>query len=72
MVAGSRYIGSQYHFALSRYNTNGSLDNTFGNNGNVTTIIGNQGSSAKAIKIQADGKIIAAGYSRLGSQFIFL
>jgi uncharacterized delta-60 repeat protein len=71
VVAGSCYIGSQYHFALSRYNTNGSLDNTFGNNGIVTTIIGNQGSSAKAIKIQTDGKIIAAGYSRLGSQFIF-
>ena len=71
VVAGSRYIGSQYHFALSRYNTNGSLDNTFGNNGNVTTIIGNQGSNAMAIKIQADGKIIAVGYSRLGSQYIF-
>ena len=71
VVAGSCYIGSQYHFALSRYNTNGSLDNTFGNNGIVTTIIGNQGSSAKAIKIQADDKILVAGQGKVGNEVIF-
>jgi uncharacterized delta-60 repeat protein len=49
-------------FALTRYNTNGSLDLTFGTNGIVTTSI--EGNGALAIAIQADGKILAAGYSQ--------
>lgn len=51
-----------YSFALTRYNTNGSLDLTFGTNGIVTTSI--DGNGALAIAIQADGKILAAGYSQ--------
>ena len=38
---GHSYNGTQYVFALVRYNTNGSLDTTFGTGGNeVTTAIG--------------------------------
>ena len=48
-------------FALTRYNINGSLDNTFHSDGIVTTSIGTSGSRANGIAIQADGKIVAAG-----------
>jgi uncharacterized delta-60 repeat protein len=50
-------------FALVRYNTNGSLDTSFGTGGKVTTEIGTNNDSANTIAIQSDGKIVAAGYS---------
>lgn len=48
-------------FALARYNTNGSLDATFGTSGKVTTNFTILADSANAIALQADGKIVAAG-----------
>ena len=54
-------LGS-HDFALSRYNTNGSLDPTFGNGGKVVTTFGlNHQESVQDIAIQPDGKIIAVG-----------
>ena len=52
-------------FALVRYNTDGSLDMSFGTGGKVTTAIGS-GDIAHAVAIQSDGKIVAAGYSYNG------
>jgi len=55
-------------FTVVRYNSDGSLDDTFGNNGVVTTDL-QTGSDdiAYSIAIQTDGKIILAGYSDNGS-----
>jgi uncharacterized delta-60 repeat protein len=51
-----------HNFAVSRYNTGGSLDPTFGNGGKVVTTFGtNHQESVQAIAIQPDGKIIAVG-----------
>ncbi|VAX30947.1 hypothetical protein MNBD_NITROSPIRAE01-42 [hydrothermal vent metagenome] len=61
LLAGSVGNGTNFDFALARYNANGSLDATFGNNGIVTTPIGTGHDFAKTIKIQADGKILVAG-----------
>jgi len=47
---------------LARYNANGSLDNTFGDNGKVVNDFGGS-DDAKAIKLQPDGKIVTAGTS---------
>jgi len=63
VVAGFSYNGSQYVFALARYNTDGSLDSGFGTGGVVTTVIGLVDDEAFAIAIQSDNKIVAAGYS---------
>lgn len=59
-------------FALARYNTDGSLDSTFGTEGRVTTVfsaepgfIGEE--AARGVALQSDGRIVAAGYS--GSDF---
>src|SRR5688572_29139492 len=49
-------------FGLVRYNTDGSLDTTFGTGGKVTTKFGLR-ASASAFAIQPDGRIIAAGGS---------
>jgi len=49
-------------FALARYNTNGSLDNSFDSDGKVITNVGGY-NGASSVKIQQDGKIIAAGFA---------
>ncbi|MBJ7347720.1 MAG: hypothetical protein JHC87_04000 [Thermoleophilaceae bacterium] len=54
-------------FALDRYNSDGSLDPTFGTGGKLTTSIGGWVSSANAVAIQSDGKIVAAGYAYNGA-----
>ena len=60
----------QYEFALARYNTDGSLDNTFGTNGIVTTAV-EQSSQASSEAIQSDGKIVVAGWSNDGNYDYF-
>lgn len=65
VVAGDNSTGPfTLAFALVRYNTNGSLDTSFDNDGIVTTQVGSAFSlsGADAVAIQADGKIVAAGY----------
>jgi uncharacterized delta-60 repeat protein len=65
VTAGRKTItGSNFDFALIRYNTDGSLDNTFGNGGIVTTDFGGGSQSwdiARSLVIQPDGRIIVAG-----------
>ena len=48
-------------FAVARYNITGSLDNGFDGDGKVTTAFGGSFEEARAIAIQADGKIVVAG-----------
>ena len=59
---------SNQDFALVRYNTDGSLDTSFGTGGKVTTEVGSGTARAYSVAIQTDGKIVAAGYSTSGNQ----
>ena len=47
----------------------GDLDPTFGNNGKVVTVLGQRSITALATALQADGKILAVGYSQVPSLF---
>ena len=58
VAAGWDSIG----FALARYNTNGSLDTSFGSGGTVSTAIKSAASWAFAVTLQPDGKVLAAGF----------
>ncbi|MBK9716660.1 MAG: T9SS type A sorting domain-containing protein [Saprospiraceae bacterium] len=69
--SGHKQNGTDFRFALVRYNINGSLDNSFDKDGKVTTDIGTFGDLAYSIVIQSDGKIVAAGYSGNGSNLDF-
>lgn len=64
---------SKYHgnFSVVRYDTNGSLDATFGINGIVETSFGIDEDVAFSGVLQPDGKIIAAGYSWNGTTYDF-
>jgi uncharacterized delta-60 repeat protein len=48
--------------ATARYNSNGSLDTTFGTGGKVETAVVNHINEATAIAVGQDGKIVVAGY----------
>jgi uncharacterized delta-60 repeat protein len=54
---------SQPNVALARYTADGRLDPSFGRGGKVLTSFGSHGGVARAVAIQRDGKIVAAGAS---------
>jgi uncharacterized delta-60 repeat protein len=58
-------------FSLVRYNTNGSLDNSFDTDGKVFTSILGINDVAQAVAIQPNGKIVAAGSAGTGTEFDF-
>jgi serralysin len=68
VVAGDSFGSvSADRFALARYKLDGSLDSSFGGDGKVRThFAGESDAAASAVAIQADGKIVAAGYSFVG------
>ncbi len=61
VVAG----GASGDFAIARYLVDGSLDVSFGVGGQVITDFGSPLDAARSVIIQADGKIVAAGQSRV-------
>ncbi|HZH35401.1 MAG TPA: LamG-like jellyroll fold domain-containing protein, partial [Pyrinomonadaceae bacterium] len=67
VIGGSVISGSTSQMALARYNSDGSPDTTFGTNGLAATSVGTANSSAVSFAIQADGKIVAAGFASNGS-----
>jgi len=67
IAAGTFDNGSNYDFAVVRYNTNGSPDTSFDTDGKVTTAIGDLGDVAYSIALQSDGKFVVAGISYNGS-----
>ena len=63
-VSGAGPYSELNDFALARYNSNGSLDQSFGNGGKVKTHfpgVYNTGSRATAAALQPDGKLVVAG-----------
>jgi len=67
---GDWYLGTNRYLdlgstnlALARFNSDGSLDTSFGSGGKVTTSLeANNTAAATSIAIQPDGKILLAGY----------
>ena len=66
LVAGRTSNGANDDMALVRYNTDGSLDTTFGSGGIVTTPIGSSYDVSFSVVLQPNGKIVLAGYSDTG------
>ncbi|HYV94121.1 MAG TPA: T9SS type A sorting domain-containing protein, partial [Chitinophagales bacterium] len=67
ILAGFSHTTNSNFFALARYNTDGSLDATFGSGGIVTTHVGLSDDQCYSVTLQSDGKIVAAGYSHNGT-----
>jgi uncharacterized delta-60 repeat protein len=62
VAAGYVWHGSNTDFTLTRYNPDGTLDGSFGSGGMVTTHFAGNSGRAYNVTLQADGKIVAAGY----------
>lgn len=58
-------------FVITRYNTDGSIDSTFDSDGIVLTDFGTTSDRAYTAIMQADGKLIAAGYTYNGIDYDF-
>ena len=65
VAAGSYWNGTNYDFTVTRYNTDGSPDNTFSGDGIQTTRFTSKNHYAKSVAIQNDGKIVVAGVHAL-------
>jgi uncharacterized delta-60 repeat protein len=61
IAAGNAGNMERDYFALARYNSNGSLDRSFGSGGKVRTSFGSASPTAYAVALQPDGRIVAAG-----------
>ncbi|MFW8626887.1 delta-60 repeat domain-containing protein [Deinococcus sp. ME38] len=69
LVAGYTYTGTQsYNFALARYTASGALDATFGTGGKVTTDFTGSDDVSFALSLDAQGRILVAGYAYTGTQ----
>jgi uncharacterized delta-60 repeat protein len=68
VAAGYTYIGSNVDFAVTRYNTNGSLDLSFDGDGMVTTDLGDLYDFCYSVAIQNDGKIVLVGMTANSTQ----
>jgi len=71
VIAGSDDNGNDTDFALIRYHANGSRDLTFGEDGQVSTDLGSHDQLYDLVQ-QADGKIVAVGYTFYSNNDIVL
>ncbi|MFM7739828.1 MAG: delta-60 repeat domain-containing protein, partial [Planctomycetota bacterium] len=71
VLAGSTHNGSNWDFALVRYNADGSLDTSFGTGGMVTTPIGTNDDYGLSVTFQPECKIVVAGWAHNGSNWDF-
>lgn len=64
IMAGNSFDDSNFSgFALVQYESNGSLDASFGNNGKVITSIESFNNDATSLTVQNDGKVVLGGYT---------
>lgn len=68
VVAGrATYNGADMDIAVTRLNLNGSVDTTFSGDGKSTIAFnlgGNRWDEAKAVRVQADGKVVLSGMAK--------
>jgi uncharacterized delta-60 repeat protein len=67
VVAGHSYPGADADFTVGRYNADGTSDTAFGNAGTATFDIAGGNDFARALAVQADGKLLVAGTSDTGN-----
>jgi uncharacterized delta-60 repeat protein len=71
IVAGGYYYDdslSNQYFTVARYNTNGTIDSTFGNNGIATAYFPATIAQIRKLVVMPGGRIITAGYKNQGFQ----
>lgn len=62
VIVGRGFLFFGSVITVARFNSDGSIDQTFGSGGIVTTSVGTEQSAATAVATQTDGRIVAGGY----------
>ncbi|MFO0999032.1 MAG: Calx-beta domain-containing protein [Planctomycetaceae bacterium] len=62
LLGGDSFSGDYEDFAIARFETDGTLDTSFGTNGIFKRGLGSQRDSLRGLAVQPDGKIVATGY----------
>jgi uncharacterized delta-60 repeat protein len=60
-------LATSIDFAVARLNSDGSPDNSFGSEGKIVTPISNRDDFARAVALQADGKLVVGGSSSIAN-----
>jgi uncharacterized delta-60 repeat protein len=63
IIAGDSFASNSSDFALLRYNSDGSLDTSFGSGGRLLTDFFGSNDGVEAIAVQPGGKIVAVGHT---------
>lgn len=71
-VAGHKGAGMSHRFVIALYNSDGTLDQSFGVDGQAVADFANTGDVAKAIAVQSDGKFVLAGECNDGTAFFVM
>lgn len=70
VAAGQAFVSARIAFAVARYNSNGTLDTSFGKGGKTTTsFVGSLVDQAFSVAIQSDGKAVVAGSAEIYQHF---
>ena len=64
VAVGSSVFSVNSNFAVARYNVDGTLDPTFGNDGTLTIDFFGFTDIAESVAVQPDGKIVLGGLAR--------
>ena len=71
LLGGEAIQSGNKNFLVVRLNSNGTLDTNFDSDGIVTTAIGTGEDEGRAIAVQADGKIVLAGFTYTSTRYQF-
>jgi len=71
LLGGHCHNRSNWDFCIARFNSNGTLDTSFGSSGKVIQPIGSSNDYGWSLVIQPDGKILLGGYCGSGSNHDF-
>jgi uncharacterized delta-60 repeat protein len=71
LVSGWSNNGTDFDWILARYNSDGTLDTSFGTDGFVTTDFFGDNDGSHAIAYDSYGKILVAGEAYNGTDFDF-
>lgn len=66
LVAGASHNGGSYDFSLARFTASGEPDYAFSSTGTARVSLQDGDDMALGVMVQADGKIVQAGYSTAG------
>jgi len=62
---GSIGLGFGNEMGVARFNSDGTLDTSFGGDGKVSVLVGTFRAQATAVAVQSDGKIVVGGFSNV-------